>query len=121
MTLRGGLRAYFAGWRDFLVSTVYVALWPMIVGLPVVLLGLFLPDYMEGHARGSTVVQVAAVVVMLLWIPWVSHKLGALAFETDARPAKPGRQTDPEIELLRGIIATQERLAARDGGPDETT
>lgn len=121
MTLRGGLKAYFTGWMNFLGSIVYVILWYIIIGLPFVLLGLLMPDHPEGEGPGVTIVHVLAAVVLLSWVPWISYKLGMLAFETDVQPAKPRRKTDPEIELLRGIIATQERLAERDGKPEDAT
>ena len=119
MTLRRGLKAYFTGWMNFLASIVYVILWYIIIGLPFGLLGLLMPGRPEGDASGITIVHVLWAVVLLSWIPWISYKLGMLAFESDARPAKPRRKTDPDIELLRGIIATQDRLSAQDGEPEE--
>jgi hypothetical protein len=118
VTFREGLKAYFTGWFNFLGSIVYVSLWWIIVGLPIILLRLFLPDFMEGNGEGSALGDALAVVVVLTWVPWISYKLGMLAFETDVRPAKP-RRPDPEIELLRGILATQERLAAARRQPEE--
>ena len=116
MTLRGGLKAYFTGWMNFLGSIVYVWLWSMIVSVPIFLLGLLVPDRPEGAAPGITIGHVLVAVLALTWLPWISYKLGMLAFETDTKPRKG---PDPEIQLLRGIIATQERLAARDGEPED--
>jgi len=121
MTLRAGLKAYFTGWMNFLGSIVYVMLWYIIIGLPFGLVGLLMPDHPEGEAPVITIVHVLWALALLVWVPWISHKLGMLAFATDVPPTRSGRQTDPEIELLRGIIATQERLAARDGKPEDAT
>ena len=118
MKLRGVVEAYFRGWFNFVGSLFYLIPWFIIVGLPFNLAGCLQSDPAEGGATGIATVHVVWGVLMLTWVPWICYELGML--KLDFRwSRRPEEQTDPEIDLLRRIIRSQDARAADDDEADD--
>lgn len=121
MTLRGFLKAYFTGWKNFLGSIAYVVPWCIIVGLPFKMVGCHGAEHTQGDASGAPTVHVLWAVLLLTWVPWMCYKLGMLTLGSDDRGARAREQEDQEIRLLRRIMASQERSTENGDEPEDAT
>ncbi|MFW6189731.1 MAG: hypothetical protein ACOC7T_04780 [Planctomycetota bacterium] len=111
--------AYITGWKNFVGSCVYVLLWQMTIGLPVVLLVMLAPGLLEGGPADVHSLSPLAIAVLFAWIPVVSYATGMLRFERQGGKGSSEHIRKPNIERLRAIVPDQEKRAEE--GPEETS
>ncbi|MFO7957674.1 MAG: hypothetical protein R6X33_11320 [Candidatus Brocadiia bacterium] len=102
---------YFRGWGNFAGSAIYAFLWQVLVFLPLAAARVFFGDQFGGGASPGPLALTSLLVVLAVWVPLVSNKLGMLKFETDGEETEAPRGTEPEVKRLRRIVR-----AAEDGG-----
>ena len=83
--MREALGFFGKGLGNFLASLSVLILWCFVIMLPVVMLTLILPDYMEGKAAGSGYVQGFSAACLLAWGSVISARAGTLKLVRDSR------------------------------------
>jgi hypothetical protein len=111
---------YFRGWGNFAGSVIYVFLWQVLVFLPIIAARVFFGNQFGGGASPGPLALTSLLVVLAVWVPLVSSKLGMLKFESDAEETEASREAEPEVARLRRIAASEEALPERHPGGHAT-
>ncbi|MEM9347570.1 MAG: hypothetical protein AAGB26_13225 [Planctomycetota bacterium] len=74
------IQTYLRGWKVVFTTVFSIVVWQIAIILPVFPFMILFPDQLEGKADGSTMLWLVLGVLLLLWAPFVSAKVGSLEF-----------------------------------------